>query len=232
VSGRSTEHTSIGMAISVGVVEDEAFSRMVLTTALRAHGVLVLFDTDGAAEAVEMFRVRRPQVAILDVHLGKGPSGVDLARQVRRDLPGVGLLFLTSFDEPRLLGTSLPELPAGSVYVTKADVSTIGVLLRSIEQAAAWTHTTATSLPTERQRRSAHQLDALTDGQLETLRLVAAGYSNAEIARRRVVREKSVELMIRRIAQRLGLEPDAARNQRVHLARVYLRMVGAKDDHD
>ena len=220
------------MAISVGVVEDEAFSRMALTTALRAHGVHVLFDTDGVANAVELFRLRRPQVAILDVHLGKGPSGIDLARQVRRDLPGVGLLFLTSFDEPRLLGTSLPELPTGSIYLTKAEVSTIGVLLRSIEQAAAQGRVTAPTPPSDRPRRSTHQLDALTDGQLETLRLVAAGYSNAEIARRRVVREKSVELMIRRIAQRLGLAPDAARNQRVHLARVYLRMVGAKDDDD
>jgi hypothetical protein len=41
-----------------------------------------------------------------------------------------------------------------------------------------------------------------------------------------------VEVMIGRIAKRLGLEPDAARNQRVHLARVYLRMLGAKDAHD
>jgi len=219
------------MAISVGVVEDEAFSRMALTTALRAHGVHVLFDTAGAVDALELFRLRRPQVAILDVHLGRGPSGIDLARQVRRDLPTTGLLFLTSFDEPRVLGTSLPELPAGSVYLTKAEVSTISLLIRSIEQAASWVGATSSGQLPERTRRTATQLDALTDGQLETLRLVAAGHSNAEIARRRVVREKSVELMIRRIAQRLGLEPDAARNQRVHLARVYLRMVGAKDDH-
>ena len=57
-------------------------------------------------------------------------------------------------------------------------------------------------------------------------------FSNAEIARRRLVREKAVETTIGRIAKHLGLEPDAARNHRVHLARVYLRMLGAKDAHE
>jgi DNA-binding NarL/FixJ family response regulator len=228
------------MAITVGVVEDEAFSRMALVTALRAHGVHVLFESDGSANTVEMFTVRRPRVGVFDIHLGRGPSGVDLAVQVRRHDPSIGLVFLTSFDEPRLLGSSLPPLPTGSVYLAKSEVATITTLLRSIEDAAMWKapNPTGAQAPIRRLRSprptpmATTSVDDLTDDQLETLRLVAAGFSNAEIARRRVVREKSVEVMIGRIAKRLGLEPDAARNQRVHLARVYLRMLGAKDAHD
>lgn len=218
------------MAISVGVVEDEAFSRTALVTALRAHGLHVVLDTDRAAQAVELFRLRRPQVAILDIHLGTGPSGVDLATHLRRELPAIGVVFLTSFDEPRLLGASLPPLPPGSVYVAKSSVNSMSTLLRSIQAAADWRQT---SVNGETVRRPGeHGLDELTDDQLDTLRLVAAGLSNAEIARRRVVREKSVEVMIGRIAKKLGLEADAARNQRVHLARVYLRTLGAKDADD
>jgi DNA-binding NarL/FixJ family response regulator len=220
------------VAISVGVVEDEAFSRMALTTALRAHGVHVLFDTHDVAHAIELTTVRRPQVAIIDIHLGNGPSGVDLALTLRRATPSLGLVFLTSFEEPRLLGSSLPALPPGSVYLAKSTVSTIGVVLRALDAAIARNPAVpgspaARPAPGRSARR--HGLAELTDGQLETLRLVAAGLSNAEIARRRVVREKSVEVMIGRLAKKLGLEPDAARNQRVHLARVYLRMLGAKD---
>lgn len=220
------------MAISVGVVEDEAFSRMALTAALRAHGVHVLFDTHDVTHAIELVAVRRPQVAIIDIHLGDGPSGVDLAVTLRRTTPSLGLIFLTSFEEPRLLGTSLPALPPGSVYLAKSTVGTIGVVLRALDTAVAWNVTTpGTVNPGRTQRRSSWRpgLAELTDNQIETLRLVASGLSNAEIARRRVVREKSVEVMISRLAKKLGLEPDAARNQRVHLARVYLRMLGAKD---
>lgn len=220
------------MAISVGVVEDEAFSRTALVTALRAHGLHVLFDTSTAATAVELFTLRRPQVAVLDIHLGSGPSGVDLAVQLRRTLPRLGVVFLTSFDEPRLLGASLPPLPAGSVYVAKSSVTSMSAILRAVENAAEWREGPARSHGDQRRPSRSHGLDDLTDDQLETLRLVAAGLSNAEIARRRVVREKSVEVMIGRIAKKLGLEPDAARNQRVHLARVYLRQLGAKDDRD
>lgn len=220
------------MAVSVGVVEDEAFARTALVTALRAHGVHVVFDTDQAPQALELCRVRRPQVAIIDIHLGSGPSGVDLAIRLRRDLPTLGIVFLTSFDEPRLLGASLPPLPPGSVYLAKSSVSTMGDVLRAIDSAALWKAGNRSGRTSSTSHRGERNLAELTDEQIETLRLVAAGLSNAEIARRRLVREKSVEVMIGRIAKKLGLEPDAARNQRVHLARVYLRTLGAKDSHE
>jgi DNA-binding NarL/FixJ family response regulator len=216
------------MAITVGVVEDEAFARTALTTSLRAHGFHVVFDTDTASQAVELFPVRRPEVGIIDIHLGGGPSGVDLALRLRQLLPSLGLVFLTSFDEPRLLGTSLPPLPLGSVYLAKSAVSSMRTLADAIRQAAAWNEDSS-HRATVHEARHSTELAELTTSQLDTLRLVAAGLSNAEIARRRVVREKAVELTISRIAKRLGLEPDAARNQRVHLARVYLRTLGAKD---
>lgn len=220
------------MARSVGIVEDEAFARTALTTAMRAHGVHVLFDTADASTAAELFPLRRPEVGIIDVHLGSGPSGVDLAHRLRQELPGLGLVFLTSFDEPRLLGSSLPPPPTGSVHLAKSMVHTIRVLLDAIERAATWrTGPPATSRDLPGPARTPGIAD-LPDAQLETLRLVAAGLSNAEIARRRQVREKAVETTIARIAKRLGLEADAARNQRVHLARVYLRMLGAKDADD
>lgn len=220
------------MAVSVGVVEDEAFARTALVTALRAHGVHVVFDTGQAPLALELCRIRRPQVAVIDIHLGGGPSGVDLAIQLRRDLPGVGIVFLTSFDEPRLLGASLPPLPPGSVYLAKSSVSTMADVLRAIEAAAHWKVASTSGSPSSAPHRGEGNLAELTDEQIETLRLVAAGLSNAEIARRRLVREKSVEVMIGRIAKKLGLGPDAARNQRVHLARVYLRTLGAKDSYE
>jgi DNA-binding NarL/FixJ family response regulator len=55
---------------------------------------------------------------------------------------------------------------------------------------------------------------------------MAQGLSNAEIAKRRFVTEKSVETAIARLAKIMGVESDPSRNQRVHMAKVYFRALG------
>ena len=70
-------------------------------------------------------------------------------------------------------------------------------------------------------------LNDLTDIQIETLRLVAQGLSNSEIAKVRFVSEKSVEQIVARIAQHLSISPDRTRNLRVILAGEYFKWLGA-----
>ena len=67
----------------------------------------------------------------------------------------------------------------------------------------------------------------MTQAQVETLRLLSCGLSNAEIARVRVVTEKSVEQAIARTAKRLGVSASPSVNQRVALAREYFQLTGA-----
>jgi DNA-binding NarL/FixJ family response regulator len=71
---------------------------------------------------------------------------------------------------------------------------------------------------------------SLTDVQVETLKLVAEGLSNSEIAIQRSVSQKSIEQTIARVSKALGITPDSKSNQRVHIARVYFRSIGAKTD--
>lgn len=70
-------------------------------------------------------------------------------------------------------------------------------------------------------------LHDLTDIQIETLRLLAKGMSNAEIGRTRFVSEKSVEQIVSRIAQHLGIIPDRKSNLRVIIAGHYFKWIGA-----
>jgi DNA-binding NarL/FixJ family response regulator len=67
----------------------------------------------------------------------------------------------------------------------------------------------------------------LTDTQIETLRLVADGLTNAEIGRMRFVSEKAVEQIVSRIAQVLNVQPDHGKNIRVQLVGEYFRWIGA-----
>lgn len=220
------------MPVTACVVEDDAFTRMTLVATLRAHGVDVVIDTDTPAEALRHAATRRPRVALLDLHLGNGPTGIELAHALRRIDPSIAIVILTSFDDPRLLSTRLPAVPRGTQYVTKADVDTVATLLRSIKDAVEAVGREPNRAAIQRPDTPVSPVVALTDSQLDTLKLLAEGLSNRHIAERRHVTERSVETTITRIARALGVSADATRNQRVHMARVYLRATGLRHDDD
>lgn len=217
------------MAISTLVVEDDAFTRVTLAESLRAQGVDVVVATDLASEALEVAQARPLHAAFLDLHLGAGPTGIDLALALRRMHPRIGIVLLTTFDDPRLLSPTLPEPPRGTQYVTKRSVSGIDRLIAALRDAID----AAAGRPVSGGRGSpvgGGPLDVLTGTQMETLRLVARGLSNGEIARRRGVSEGSVEATITRLARALDVAPISSRNQRVHMAQVYFRSLGMPID--
>ena len=204
------------------VVEDDNFTRLSLVAALEQRGITVALQTASGAEAVTVSKSTPISVALLDLHLGSGPTGIDVAHALRRHDPKIGIVFLTSFSDPRLMNPSLPRMPAGSQYLTKQSVTDIDMLFQAITD----------SLSTKREASTEHNpaFGNLSDIQIETLRLVAKGLSNAEIAKRRFVKPKSVELTINRVAKALGIPADSTQNQRVHIAKVYFRATGI--DHD
>ena len=70
----------------------------------------------------------------------------------------------------------------------------------------------------------------LTDVQIEIVRMVANGMSNAEIAAVRQVTEKSIEQTLSRILKKTNIEMDDKKNRRVELALYYLRQTGVLND--
>ena len=207
------------MGIRLAVVEDDAFTRMTLVAALKAKGLNVVIAASDAAEAALLGQIHSIDAAILDLHLGVGPTGIDVAQAMRRRNPSIGIVFLTSFDDPRLLSTALPQLPGNCQYLTKSSIGEVEQLVNAIQLAIVGRGNTSGKMKN-------HALGKFTDSQIETLRLVAQGLSNAEIARRRFVTERAVEVSISRVAKALGLESDSARNQRVHMAKVFFRALG------
>ena len=160
-----------------------------------------------------------PDVAVLDLDLGTGPNGADIAIALRRLNPAIGIVVLTTYDSPRLLSTEAPELPLRTVFLRKRDVQSVEDITTAVQQAME-----------PRNRAVVHNpgvADEFTDAQLHIMRSVADGYTNAEIARRRGVSERAVEQMMRRIAQKLELPGEqSSYNQRVQITRAYLEMTG------
>ena len=119
----------------VMMVEDDEFTRATIKTALMNEGLDIVFDTASVKEAMEYARNKRPEVAVLDYNLGKGPNGIDLANQLRRIQPDIAIVLLTAFLDPAQLDKRIAELPEGSRYLIKHSVTKIDVLIEEINQA-------------------------------------------------------------------------------------------------
>lgn len=198
------------------LVDDDGFTRTTLSGALAHEGFEIVDAVPDAQGAIGRATALLPNCAVIDLDLGLGPTGIDLAHGLRRALPQLGIVILTSFTDPRLLSSSLKDLPLGATYVVKQSLSDMAMLAEAIEAAIAMAGSGV----------DATAASGLTNAQVETLRLLACGLSNADIARIRVVTEKSVEQTIARTAKRLCVDVNAG-NQRVLLAREYFRLTGA-----
>ena len=215
------------MGHSVGIVEDDPFTRVTLSGTMRALGFDVVFETGSASEALSLATQKHPEVVLLDLHLGPGPTGIDVALALKAKQPQVGIVVLSSFEDPRLLNPGLPALPSGTKYIMKSEITHAQSLKSVILEALTNNHSA------NEFGRTKSEFASLSNTQIETLRLMASGLSNAEIAKRRFVTERSVEISIARLAKKLGIEKNASKNQRVNIAKIYFRATGKPlDDFD
>lgn len=200
------------------IAEDDGFTRMLLRGQLDSLGYNVVGDASSANEAMDIARNQRPEIALLDLDLGRGPTGIDLAYGLREMLPTIGIVLLTSYADVRLIGAQR-ELPVGSVALVKR-------MLEEPEQLDA-ALTMSLDIPAASQRNNAVAKVRLSDGQAEILRLVANGFSNAEIARRAHLSESAVIKALARLLDQLGIDPDPGENNRVLLSQAYFHLTGA-----
>lgn len=198
---------------AVLLVEDDAFTRSTLTAALQRYGVRVSDAVGTSREALALDEL--PAAALLDLDLGSGPTGIDLAIALRQRRPDIALVLLTTYDDPRFKSARLPALPRGLRLLRKAEVADVHEIIDVLKQALAdpWAG-------------SAGHGTRLSDSMIETLRMVAEGLSTPEIARRRGVTDKAVESTITRLCDFFGLERTTTHHQRVRLAAEYFTLTG------
>ena len=205
--------------LRVLLLEDEALLLMMLASTLPDETMTVVGAFEDAKSAVAAAAETPFDVLVTDLDLtaGLGPNGIVVANVVRRAHPEVGIVLLTSYADPRLVGAKLAQVPDRTEYIRKQDVRDIEVLRAVIRRAAYGTADRLPDLPALR----------LTDTQVETMRLVAQGLSNAEIARLRVVSERAVEQTVNRIARSLGCGNDSSVNSRAQIVRAYYELTGS-----
>lgn len=191
-----------------------------LSKVLAAEGfeIQVAYDAVSARDAVEQFD---PDGALIDVSLGAGPTGADLAHALHRERPDIALLLLTRFPDLRSAGLVDYEVPPNCGFVRKDRMSDPGYLVDAIEQVLR-DHARDVRDDTDPTR----PLGNLTEHQLDVLRLIALGYTNDAIARFRGVTRSSVERWVAGILQAMAIEAAGDLNPRVEAARRYSEAVG------
>jgi len=168
--------------------------------------------TDGG-EALPMIRAVAPDVAVVDVSM-PGLNGLELTERVTGECPGTRVLVLTVHEDAAYVQ---PLMRAGARgYLLKR--SAADDLLRAVRAVASGGvyldpsiagHALAETPGSDGRSGTSEGREPLSPREAETLRLIAQGFSNKEIARRIDVSVKSVETYKARAAEKLGLRTRA-----------------------
>lgn len=204
------------------IVENDTFAGNFMSKSLDAAGFSIISVVDTAPSAMKTFRETNTDCALIDIELGTGPNGIDLARAFRKLKPGIGIVFLTSIVDPRLIDLKGLDLPEGSIYLSKSFVADTTEISESLHESMQLAKSKSISCII---RYPKSQLQ-LTAGQFELIRLLAEGLSNKEIARKKFVTLKSTENSIARLAKKLDLKDTNTNSQRVLIAKRYFQMIG------
>ena len=209
------------MAIaSVLLVEDDVFARSVLGAALVGASIEVKGQVAKASEAIQAVTKFSIDVAIIDLDLGPGANGIDIAKVLREKCPRIGIIILTSYSDPRVASSNSLSLPKGSRFITKSSLTEFSPLINLILQLK--------QQPLLHRGESKIERVGLSENQLSVLQGVAEGLTTKEIALRAGVSEKAIEGTITRLYLILKLPKKNSLNPRVQLARAYFQLSGKK----
>ncbi|HEY7822994.1 MAG TPA: response regulator [Acidimicrobiia bacterium] len=204
-------------AIRVLVVEDDSFSRTAVVDALAAEG-FVTTSVGSVADALACLDDFDPHAICSDLHLGGGPSGIALLTHVAKERPWVGLVILTSHQSVESATGKSLQPPPGTVSLVKSSLTSLGEIGQAIHDAISAAERPSTQSESENEFAESVTVSA---AQAEILALIAAGYTNAAIARERDTSLRSVEMLVTRTFRALGLDNDPDMNPRVLATRIW-----------
>lgn len=201
------------MSIRVLLVDDQALVRGGLKMIVDAQADLsVVGEAADGREAIESFHRLKPDVIVMDIRM-PNLDGVEATRRLAGpDSPyGARVLVLTTFDLDEYVyealragasGFMLKDAPPAELCAAIRVVAAGDALLApSITRRLIGAFVAKAPRP-----KAADALDQLTERELEVLRLVAWGYSNAQIAEVLVVGETTVKTHVARVLGKLELQ--------------------------
>jgi len=175
-----------------------------------------------ASDARRACTLTDPDGVVLDVDLGFGPTGFDLADALLLERPDLAILFLTNLPDSRFAGRTAESLPQGVGYLRRERLVEAGLLVSSLDVVLRGMTRSEHRDDTDPER----PLARLSKSQIDVLRMVALGNSNAQIAEARGTSVRAVQDVITRALTAVGAPAENEAASRVLAARAYMRAAG------
>jgi DNA-binding NarL/FixJ family response regulator len=175
-------------SIRVLLVEDEDFTRTMVSEMLSASGINVL-PVASVAEALKSMDEFDPHVVLTDLDLGHGPDGADLLTKVAEDRPWTGMVIMTAHASPELAINDVSRIPEQAGYIVKSELNSIHSLVSIIQESIIMPGNFNGS------DNVGEEKVTITSSQAEILRMIADGLSNTAIAEARGITLRAAEAL-------------------------------------
>lgn len=203
----------------VVLADDAMLLRTGLARLLTESGITVVAECADADDLLREVALHGPDVAVVDIRMPPTHTdeGLVAARRIREQHPGTAVLLLSQYLEPRYAQRLLADQPGGLGYLLKERVADVAVLIDALRRLTEGECVIDPTIVARllRRRRPDSPLERLTDREREVLGLMAEGLSNAAIAGRLKLSERTVEAVSGQVFDKLGLEPSPGLNRRV-----------------
>jgi len=194
--------------ISILITDDHALVRHGIRDFLEIQADFgVVGEADSGETAVRMAGEFAPDVVLMDLVM-PGMGGVEATRQVKQVSPHSQIIVLTSYHEDEYI---FPALRAGALSYVLKDIGPeeLADTVRRAARGESVLHPRVAARVVQEVRGARNTapnlFTDLSDRELEVLRLIAAGLSNAEIARKLIISEKTVKGHVSNILGKLHM---------------------------
>ena len=208
----------------IAIVEDSYFISKYLEKIFSTSGFEVLFISQDYQSTLQNPKLSELQSILIDIDLGRGPNGIDLAEYILLTFPKMCVIFLSSYTNIDLLDIKA-TIKSRAIFLSKdllRDEKKFKDLIRI-------SFSNGISIPD----LADSYLSGLTKRYLnlnrtdyEYLFYIYEGHSNRSIAKKRSVSVKGVEKAIAKTAKKLGVSEDPDQNMRIRLAKIFLDIKG------
>ena len=204
--------------VTVVIADDHAVVRKGLRLLVEAEpGLRVVAEAGTVPDALRMAKAHRPNVLVLDLNM-PGGSSLEAIPTLRAEAPMTAIVVLTMQNDPSFARQALQSGALGYVLKEAADDELLGAI-RLAAEGETYLNPRLGARLAAAPPEPAGPPDDLSDRELEVLKLIALGHTNAEIAAQLYLSVRTVESHRAHIQQKLG------RNTRAELVRYAL-------DHD
>ena len=194
-------------SVRVVVVDDQELVRTGFTLILERAGITVVGQAGDGEEALEVVRRTEPDVVLMDVRMPR-LDGIEATRRLVGSLPGVRVVALTTFDLDEYVYAAVR---AGASGFLLKDVSPRDLVhaVRSVAEGGTMLAPALTRRLLERFAAGPEpgvlppELASLSARELDVLRLVARGRTNAEIGGELFLSEATVKTYVSRLLTKL-----------------------------